>query len=310
MTGRHEGAVAREEAKQSALERFAERMARKPADPKEKTVKLPSPNAVQTGAEARANLVLRALPLLPDAVRRLSDASPGYPGGHEPGGGRRDEEDGDVYLTQPERFGDTMRDRAITDAETLRKALRSLAAAADDIWGVATRWGVRRDARDLEVADPTDEMWCRSCLTIGHMSPRRIQGGDSCGWCYTTLRTLNAARAAAGRKPMDELPRQAIQAHARGDRVYMKDLERWAGVADIRLDRADSRKTRVLASPDRKDVAFEHSEPSGSGSQFRSAVFCGLCGKDLGYAEGDTDATLNAETRRLQVEHTASEHGA
>lgn len=180
------------------------------------------------------------------AVRRMADATPGYPSGRT---GVPHGPDADVHLTQPERFTDTLRDEAVKDYEALVKAVSRLHTASRDVYGYATKWGVTKDTRNVEgqlrVADPEDDMWCKSCLRIRHFAPRRAQGGVNCDWCAATLRDLNQTRAGQGRKALEELPRQALQAHAEGRRVYQKDLERWAGIGDIRSERNARRKRKV-----------------------------------------------------------------
>ncbi len=175
------------------------------------------------------------------ALQHMADASPGYPSGHT---GGPSGPDSDVHLTQPERF-EMLRDDAIADYQRLVTRVRDGREAMVDVWGIVTKWGVVRDAADLEVADPEDEMWCRSCLRIRHFAPRRQSGGVNCDWCATTLRTLNETRASKAKRALTELPLQAVRAHAEGRRVYQRDLERWAGITDIRSDRASKRKRKV-----------------------------------------------------------------
>lgn len=182
-----------------------------------------------------------AVKFLTKALQRMGDASPGYPSGHTAASSGPD---ADVHLTQPERFTSTLKDEALKDYAKLIRAVRLHEQTACDIYGITSKWGVTKDPKDLNVADPEDDMWCQSCLRIRHLSPRRAQGGVNCDWCATTLRALNQTRADKGLKAMDGLPTQALRAHAEGRRVYQKDLERWAAIGDIRSERQSNRKRK------------------------------------------------------------------
>jgi hypothetical protein len=203
------------------------------------------------------------------ALRRLSEAQPGYPSGHDGTGSGS---------TQPERYEATLGDDAVRDLRKLREAQKQALHAGRDLWGVVTKWGVARDARSLAVADPEDEMWCRSCLTIGKCEPRRKEGGVLCRWCDDTLRVLNRGRAAVGKRALTELPRRALHVHAEGKRVTQRDLLRWAGI--------DERKTRgdVFAERLERGVTF-----------MRSTVTCGACLLELPVPDGTDGKTVLRE---------------
>ena len=209
--------------------------------------------------------------LHPAAIRRLQDASPGFPSGHDGTGSGS---------TQPERYEATLGDDAVRDLAKLRKAQRMAQQAGADLWGVVTKWGVARDARSLEQADPVDELWCRSCLTIGRCEPRRKEGGVLCRWCDDTLRVLNRGRAAVGKRQLTELPRRALHQHAEGKRVTQRDLLRWAGI--------DERKVRG-------DVFAERIERTRHITENQSTVTCGACLTDLAIPAGVDGPTVLRE---------------
>lgn len=218
----------------------------------------------------------------PAALRRLAEAQPGYPSGHDGTGSGS---------TQPERYEATLGDDAVRDLERLRKAEKTAMSALRDEWGVVTKWGVARDARSLEIADPTDEMWCRSCLTIGHFSTRRASGGVNCDWCASTLRDINTARSEMGRRPLTELPREALQAHASGRRVTTRDVERWTGLKNLRRDRNERRK-----KPVETPVTF-----------MRSTVRCDICGRDeIPVPDGTTAVAFLADHKAECAQEAAS----
>lgn len=204
---------------------------------------------VQT--EALASMYADIAKLADSALRRLNDAQPGFPSGHDGTGAGN---------TQPERYETTLGDDAVRDLAKLRRALRQAEHAGRDLWGVVTKWGPSRDARSLEVADPEDELWCRSCLTIGRCEPRRKEGGVLCRWCDDTLRVLNRGRATLGKRALTEIPRRALHVHAEGKRVTQRDLLRWAGI--------DERKVRG-------DIFAERTPRIGS------TIWCSTCRQDL-----------------------------
>ncbi len=211
--------------------------------------------------------------LTPAALRRLGEAQPGFPSGHDGTG---------AGSTQPERYEATLGDDAVRDLEKFKKAQKQVWKLGYDMYGVATKWGVRKDARAFEVADPDDEMWCRSCMRDGYAQVRRPQGGVNCDWCATTLREINRARLDAGRKPLSEIPIEAVRAKRTGRRITTRDLERWTGLKGIiresagRRARTDARKTR--------------------GATFmRSSVTCGACLADLPVPDGVDGKTVLAE---------------
>jgi hypothetical protein len=200
------------------------------------------------------------------ALRRLAEAQPGYPSGHDGTGSGS---------TQPERYEATLGDDAVRDLRKLREAQKQALHAGRDLWGVVTKWGVARDARSLAVADPEDEMWCRSCLTIRHFSTRRASGGVNCDWCATTLREINQARTSQGRRPLTEIPRPLLTLHAQGKRINMRVLEAAAGVP-MTGTRTKGRKAKHI-------------------THMASTVTCGACLLELPVPDGADSKTVLRE---------------
>jgi hypothetical protein len=159
------------------------------------------------------------LRLLKAAVRRMDDAEPGYPGGSH-GGGTGDD-------SGPLRSAVVMADDAIRDRAELAKLAQRTALDARNLLGICHRWGIARHG-DGTTREP-DEMWCRSCLRAGHMTPKRqANHGPNCRWCGDALRTVNGLRAERRQPALTELPIEAVRWHAEGRKITDKVLDQWA----------------------------------------------------------------------------------
>lgn len=200
----------------------------------------------QATLEAEATAIMgmleRFLKHLPAAYRRMHEAQPGYPTGGTGGSGER--------ATQPERTSIAGRDgncvpiTSDPSLASLAKMDRSLSTAYRqmlDASGLAEEWATTR-VGSKKIADPTTDLWCKSCLRIQHCEPRRRSGETDCDWCYSTLRVLNEGRIALNLPALDELPVTAVRTHAEGRRVYQTDLMKWAGMGQVQ--RSHARKSR------------------------------------------------------------------
>lgn len=155
--------------------------------------------------------------LLPDTMRRLDDAEPGYPGGGH----------GTATDDSPLRSTVIIRDTALKDAADLRKLLGRATTDARNILAICQRWGITRHGNN-EAREP-DEMWCKSCIRAGHMNPKREGNhGPNCRWCNDALRAVNTLRAERRLPSFTELPVAAVRWHAEGRKITDKVLDQWA----------------------------------------------------------------------------------
>jgi hypothetical protein len=142
--------------------------------------------------------------------------------------------------TQPERGAMSGEDAAARDIATIQTAARQLRHFARGGRDVTDRWGITRIGAKVDL--PNDAMWCASCKRANHFSARRPEGGEVCRWCADKLVAVNAVRAERDAEPLDALPIEAIEAYARGDNVYVRDIERWAALASSQV--TDVRRPR------------------------------------------------------------------
>lgn len=139
--------------------------------------------------------------------------------------------------TQPERHAAILTDDALTHATALARAVNLAESVAIEIDQLTTTWATTRIG--TTVASTPTAGWCPSCLRVGERQPLR-QGsngaGTRCWWCDRTLRAVNDLRRRHGKKPLDDLPKAAVEHHhtttSAGRRPPTRDaqIHAWAGI--------------------------------------------------------------------------------
>lgn len=152
--------------------------------------------------------------LLPDTMRRLDDAEPGYPGGGHGGSGSDD---------GPLRSTVILGDAAIRDRRAVDELSRAITVNSRTLLGICQRWGITRHGNNEGVDERSTVCdWC------GH--DRDVKTRRLCNWCTNTFGAVNAERRKIGRQPLNRLPAPALEhrRNARTPRVTDGDIARWA----------------------------------------------------------------------------------
>lgn len=152
--------------------------------------------------------------LLPETIRRLDDAEPGYPGGGHVGTPTDD---------SPLRQSVIVRDDALRDNAELRRLLARATTDARTLLAITQRWGITRHGNSEGVDERSTVCdWC------GH--DRDVKTRRLCNWCTNTFGAVNAERRKIGRQPLNRLPAPALEHRRNGrtPRVTDGDIARWA----------------------------------------------------------------------------------
>lgn len=162
----------------------------------------------------------RARNLTRTAVRRMHNATPGYPTAATGGTATPTDE------VQPDRW--LTSDDAIRDLAAIERLAANIEVESRRLLNLAEKWGVTRIGTEL--SQSAHDRGCVSCNRANHYSPRREEGGEACEWCSKALRSINNVRGDAGLDAVDNVPLALVQKHARGQKVTANDIDRAAGI--------------------------------------------------------------------------------